>query len=94
MKNKKLAVLALTAGLCVLSSIPAFAAGWQKDNTGWWYTLNNDNTNWYESGWVWIDGNKDGIAERYYFNSNGYVAVNTTINGEQVDGCFLSSTFP
>lgn len=86
MKNKKLALVALTAGLSVLSCIPAFASGWQKDTVGWWYTLNNDNTNWYESGWVWIDGNKDGIAERYYFNSNGYVAVNTTINGEQVDG--------
>lgn len=86
MKNKKLALVALTAGLSVLSCIPAFASGWQKDTVGWWYAVSEDNTDWYESGWVWIDGNLDGVAERYYFNPDGYVAVNTTVNGKQVDG--------
>ena len=27
--------------------------------------------------WAWIDGNKDGIAECYYFNENGYMLANT-----------------
>lgn len=85
MKNKKLTVLALTAGLSVLSCIPAFASGWQKDTVGWWYGTNENNTTWYNSGWQWVDGNNDGIAESYYFNSNGYIAVNTTVDGYTVN---------
>ena len=91
MKNKKLALVALTAGLSVLSCIPAFASGWQKDTVGWWYGTNENNTTWYNSGWQWVDGNNDGIAESYYFNSNGYIAVNTTVDGYTVnnDGAWI-----
>lgn len=85
MKNKRLALVALTAGLSVLSCIPAFAFGWQKDTVGWWYGTNENNTTWYNSGWQWVDGNNDGIAESYYFNSNGYIAVNTTVDGYTVN---------
>lgn len=85
MKNKKLALVALTAGLSVLSCSPAFASGWQKDTVGWWYGTNENNTTWYNSGWQWVDGNNDGIAESYYFNSNGYIAVNTTVDGYTVN---------
>ena len=85
MKNKKLALVVLTAGLSVLSCIPAFAFGWQKDTVGWWYGTNENNTTWYNSGWQWVDGNNDGIAESYYFNSNGYIAVNTTVDGYTVN---------
>lgn len=85
MKNKKLALVVLTAGLSVLSCIPAFASGWQKDTVGWWYGTNENNTTWYNSGWQWVDGNNDGIAESYYFNSNGYIAVNTTVDGYTVN---------
>ena len=83
--KKKMALLALTAGLSVLSAIPAFASGWQKDTVGWWYGTNENNTTWYNSGWQWVDGNNDGIAESYYFNSNGYIAVNTTVDGYTVN---------
>lgn len=86
MKSKKLTLLVLTAGLSVLSSIPAFASGWQKDTVGWWYGTNENNTTWYNSGWQWVDGNNDGIAESYYFNSNGYIAVNTIVDGYTVNG--------
>lgn len=85
MKNKKFALVVLTAGLSVLSCIPAFASGWQKDTVGWWYGTNENNTTWYNSGWQWVDGNNDGIAESYYFNSNGYIAVNTTVDGYTVN---------
>lgn len=85
MKNKKLALVVLTAGLSVLSCMPAFASGWQKDTVGWWYGTNENNTTWYNSGWQWVDGNNDGIAESYYFNSNGYIAVNTTVDGYTVN---------
>ena len=85
MKNKKLALLALTAGLSVLSCIPAFASGWQKDAVGWWYGTNGNNTTWYNSGWQWVDGNNDGIAECYYFNSNGYISVNGVVDNYTVN---------
>ena len=83
--KKKIVLIALTAGLSVLSCIPAFASGWQKDTVGWWYGTNENNTTWYNSGWQWVDGNNDGIAESYYFNSNGYIAVNTTVDGYTVN---------
>ena len=83
--KKKTAFIGLVTGLCMLSSIPAFASGWQKDTVGWWYGTNENNTTWYNSGWQWVDGNNDGIAESYYFNSNGYIAVNTTVDGYTVN---------
>jgi len=83
--KKKIVLIALTAGLSVLSCMPAFASGWQKDTVGWWYGTNENNTTWYNSGWQWVDGNNDGIAESYYFNSNGYIAVNTTVDGYTVN---------
>ena len=56
----------------------SFAAGWQKNDTGWWYGTNADNTTWHVNGWQWIDGNNDGVAECYYFDANGYMLANTT----------------
>ena len=84
--RKKTAVLVLSAGLSVLTAISAFASGWQKNETGWWYGTNADNSTWYSNGWQWIDGNGDGIAECYYFDGNGYIAENTVVDGSSVDG--------
>ena len=68
-------------------SVPAFAAGWVQNDIGWWYGTSADNTTWYSNGWHWLDGNEDGIAECYYFDGKGYIAVNTvTPDGYQVDG--------
>ena len=78
MKNKKFSLLGVTLGLCILSSIPAFASGWQKDIVGWWYGTNDTNTTWHANCWQWIDGNNDGIAECYYFDQNGYMLASTT----------------
>lgn len=65
-------------------TVPALTGGWKLDNTGWWYD-NGDGT-WPAGGWKWIDGNLDGVAECYYFNTNGYLATNgTTPDGYQVN---------
>ena len=56
--------------------------GWQKNETGWWYGTNATGTTWYHDGWQWIDGNKDGISECYYFAPNGYIVT----NGKTPDG--------
>lgn len=84
--KKNIAFIGLAVGISVISTIPAFAFGWQKDNVGWWYGTNENNSIWYNSSWQWLDGNNDGIAECYYFNSDGYIAVNTT-----VDGCTVNN---
>lgn len=84
---KMAAVLSAALMMSVMAAVPAFAAGWQKNNTGWWYGTNADNSTWYVNGWQWVDGNGDGVAECYYFDGNGYIATNgTTPDGYQVNG--------
>ena len=83
---KMTAALSAALMMSVMMAVPAFAAGWQKNNTGWWYGTNADNSTWYANGWQWIDGNGDGFAECYYFDGNGYIATNgTTPDGYQVN---------
>lgn len=76
MKKKGLVISALVFALSLLVSIPAFAGQWQNNETGWWYT--EDDGSYPVNQWKWIDGNGDGISESYYFDSNGYMLVNTT----------------
>lgn len=78
---KKLKLTKLIASLVVIGSV--FAANpiaanaeWKEDNTGWWY---EDGSSW-ATGWKLIDG------KWYYFNSNGYMARDT-----EIDGCKLGS---
>lgn len=52
-----------------------FAAGWVQEGAEWWYQ--NENGSYPMNQWQWIDGNRDGIAECYYFDSDGYLLVNT-----------------
>lgn len=53
-----------------------FAGQWKSDRHGWWY--DNGNGSYPAGMWQWIDGNQDGIAECYYFNTSGYCLINTT----------------
>ena len=66
------AMLALTLSM----STTAFAGTWKQEADGWWWQ--NDDGSYPQSGWQWIDGNNDGVAESYYFNENGYLLTNTT----------------
>ncbi len=77
---KKIAIAALAAATMLTFSMSLFAdsTGWRQNSTGWWYATNNAGTTWYSNGWQWIDGNNDGIAECYYFDSNGYALTNAT----------------
>ena len=83
LRKKLIALSALTLSLIMV--VPVFAdnpVGWQKNETGWWYGTNATGTTWYHDGWQWIDGNKDGISDCYYFASNGYIVT----NGKTPDG--------
>lgn len=79
--------MAIMSALSISSAIPTFAAGWEKDTTGWKYYIDVYNTNWYCNTWQWLDGNGDGVAECYNFNSLGYLCTNTTTS----DGCTVNA---
>ena len=74
--KKRVMTIALTAIMALSISSTAFAASWQKNDTGWWWQ--EDNGSYPTNTWQWIDGNKDGVAECYYFNESGYCVLNTT----------------
>ncbi len=81
---KKLMMTAAVLTAVWTAAVPAWAAGWKLNQTGWWYD-NGDGT-WPHSGWEYLDGNEDGIAECYYFDQNGYCLMNTvTPDGYQVN---------
>ena len=83
MKRKGLAIAGLVAGLSALTSMSAFAGEWKQDYNGWWWQ--NDDGSYPVSTWQWLDGNKDGLSESYYFNEAGYLVTNTTIDGYTVN---------
>lgn len=74
--KKMIKVLGLVALMTLGMSFQAFAGEWKKDTTGWWWQ--NDNGTYPVNKWEWLDGNKDGIAECYYFNESGYCLIATT----------------
>lgn len=84
MKKNIVKVLTLATLLSAFSPLTSFAGEWKSDNNGWWYQ--NDDGSYPKNTWQWIDGNKDGISESYYFNENGYLLTNTTKDGCTVNG--------
>ncbi|WP_432627118.1 hypothetical protein [Brotaphodocola sp.] len=77
MNWKRVAIV--TAMLSVTVSGTAFA-GWTKkiENNQEKWKYDSGNGVYLNNGWQWIDDNKDGIAESYYFDSNGYLLTDTT----------------
>lgn len=68
--RRKLGTAVLAAALALAVSGTAFAAGWQRNEKGWWWQ--NEDGTYPVNSWRWLDGNQDGIAECYYFDENGY----------------------
>lgn len=60
----------------MMMTVPVYAGEWKQDATGWWYQ--NEDGSYPASKWEWLDGNKDGTAESYYFDGNGYMLMNAT----------------
>lgn len=75
--KKKILTAGMVTILAALTSIPVFASGWQKNETGWWWQ--NDDGSYPAGTYLWLDGNRDGIAERYAFDENGYLFTDTYI---------------
>lgn len=73
---KNTAVILMAATMMVGTATNVMAGQWQKNAKGWWWQ--EDNGSYPTSQWQWLDGNKDGIAECYFFDSNGYMLSGTT----------------
>lgn len=85
---KKLKLTRLIVGLVIIGSVTAITpmtanAEWKNDNTGWWY----------EEGGSWTTGWKNLDGKWYYFNSNGYMAHDTEIDGYKLgsDGAWIQN---
>lgn len=77
---KKLKLTKVIASSLIVASVLALnpigaSASWRQDSTGWWYTEGNS----WSTGWRQINGSW------YYFNSDGYMAHDTTIGGYKLD---------
>lgn len=80
--------------LTALMASTAFAAGWttgQGENSSrWWYDLGNGQYYGIQGQtveWQWLDGNVDGIAECYAFDSEGWMYEDgQTPDGYSVNG--------
>ena len=78
---------ALLLAAVMALSFPAegYAGSWQQNEKGWWWQ-NNDGS-WPEDRWVLLDGNRDGTAEYYYFDEDGYLLQDgMTPDQRQVNG--------
>ena len=64
-------------------------AGWEQNGGNWYYR--DDDGRLRGNGWHWIDGNKDGVAECYYFDENGVMAKSCRIGDYEVnaDGAWI-----
>lgn len=51
----------------------AYALGWNRNSTGWWYCYDYDNYKWYANEWKYIEN------RWYYFNANGYALASQWI---------------
>ena len=75
-KLKQFVAMGLAAAMVISSSMTSLAAQWQQSEAGWWWQ--EDDGTRPANIWKWLDGNRDNIAECYYFDGNGYMLANTT----------------
>lgn len=78
--RKSLRIFAVASAISIISTMTSFA-NWEQVNGTWKYSENGT----YLTGWQWLDGNGDNIAECYYLDGNGIMAVSTVIGGYTVD---------
>lgn len=65
--KKKFMIAAATVALSICGAVPALAAGWESDSTGWYYVFESGNR--AINGWRTINGTD------YYFDSSGYMVT-------------------
>ncbi len=90
MRAKHVLIVAAATIMTLAVNTTALAAGWQKDSAGWWWQQ-EDGTR-ISGEWRWLDGNLDGTAECYYFDTSGYMLAGvTTPDGYELnsDGAWM-----
>ena len=77
-----------SSGSPVEAIIASYQDGWRQEADGRWYYVTDETENArYCGSWLWIDGNRDGIAECYYFDYDGYLLTNVPASGEEPTNC-------
>lgn len=79
--RKSLKVLVLVGVLSIASTFTSLAS-WEQVGTQWKYSENNG---YVSNGWYWLDGDSNGVAECYYLDVNGILAVSTTVESYTVN---------
>ena len=67
-------VFSLAMGTNAMAGV--WRTGATPNKNRWWY--DDEDGSWAENEWRWLDGNKDGIAECYAFDREGWMYANTT----------------
>ncbi len=75
MNKKRIRIFTTALFMSMTLNQITFAGEWKSDEIGQWYQ--NDDGSYPVNTWQWIDGNRDGVSESYYFNENGYMLANT-----------------
>ncbi len=57
---KKIVGVLAALGLALAMPLTAAAAEWRQTNGRWWYSM--DGGRYPVNGWMWIDGDRNGIA--------------------------------
>ena len=86
MKKLKLLICSVFSFVVLMTCFcfDSFAGSWREE-TGTWRYIKDDGS-YPTNQWMWIDGNFDGYAECYYFDSEGHCSINTTTqDGFRVD---------
>lgn len=91
---KKQFLIPAAMGMAMVMATTAMAATWRTgaapNENRWW--LDDEDGTYAENEWRWLDGNGDGVAECYAFDSEGWMYADTTTpDGYQVneDGAWV-----
>ncbi|GLB30659.1 hypothetical protein LAD12857_25820 [Lacrimispora amygdalina] len=82
--KKLIKVFAAASLLSISVASTAMAGTWKQDSEGWRWK--EDDHTYTASAWKWIDSDKDGMAECYYFDGDGILLTDTvTPDGHTVN---------
>ena len=91
--SKKLLTVCMTAGLALGAALTVNAAsmadgqwctGTGADANKYWFTLEPDGSRCIANTWEYIK-DSDGVIRCYYFDAQGWLVTDTTVNGYTVD---------
>lgn len=66
----------MTLAMSTTAMAGIWRTGAEANGNRWWY--DDEDGTYAVSEWRWLDGNQDGIAECYAFDSNGWMYADTT----------------